>query len=329
MESHCNGSMLVGAGPLHWVTGVLQADHQARCEFLEQRHQELLSHLCLYFGQSVHLTEGENHVQTPVSHSALRAVSKDSFTSMSKPVRFHERESETNVDPPSLSVKVSEETIVAPPSLPELESPSVEKAPSLTAVDEEQSQSLQVVHTASHQSKRKKHKSIREMRRANSDRIKRLWFSQAPAVKEVTEVVYGQSFEYIFSTLIVMNSVSICFEAQYTGHQIGYEQQYSGYMRPAKDIWPKGEITFKILEMVFGICFTFEVFLKLLAMQQRFFKSVWNLFDAFIIISWLVSEIGGATLLMNPMVLRIARLARLLRMLGSPEPFKSLILYTS
>lgn len=135
-------------------------------------------------------------------------------------------------------------------------------------------------------------------------------------------IVLSNWFEAIFGMLIVFNSIVICLEAQYSGFETGYAQGFAGYRKDPTQVWPGAETAFWILEMMFGIFFTFEVVLKMIAMNVKFLWQVWNWFDTLIIISWLVTVGGGAELLLNPTILRLARLARLLRMLRLTRTFQ-------
>jgi len=60
--------------------------------------------------------------------------------------------------------------------------------------------------------------------------------------------------------------------------------------------------------------FFIEVLLKGIALRLDFFKSGWNIFDMSIVVLWSIEKAANATLIMNPMTLRILRLARLVRL---------------
>jgi len=66
---------------------------------------------------------------------------------------------------------------------------------------------------------------------------------------------------------------------------------------------------------MFGVVFTFEVFLKIAALRCRFVRSAWNVFDVVIISSAWFSMYANVTLPINPMLLRLLRLVKLLRLL--------------
>eukprot|EP00404_Azadinium_spinosum_P010651 CAMPEP_0180532118 /NCGR_PEP_ID=MMETSP1036_2-20121128/62882_1 /TAXON_ID=632150 /ORGANISM="Azadinium spinosum, Strain 3D9" /LENGTH=62 /DNA_ID=CAMNT_0022546165 /DNA_START=54 /DNA_END=239 /DNA_ORIENTATION=- len=53
----------------------------------------------------------------------------------------------------------------------------------------------------------------------------------------------------------------------------------------------------------------------MVGLRADFVRSTWNLFDTVIIFFWVVDALGQASLVVNPMILRLCRLARLLRLL--------------
>eukprot|EP00929_Paragymnodinium_shiwhaense_P093175 TRINITY_DN53306_c0_g1_i1.p1 TRINITY_DN53306_c0_g1~~TRINITY_DN53306_c0_g1_i1.p1 ORF type:complete len:283 (-),score=45.33 TRINITY_DN53306_c0_g1_i1:201-1049(-) len=126
-------------------------------------------------------------------------------------------------------------------------------------------------------------------------------------------VVSGYAFELAFAMLICLNTITMCLEVQYKGLEWGYRLGQHGYNTPADESWPVARMLFSILEMVFGISFTIEVVLKMIALRTGFVTSGWNWFDSVIILFWVIDQLASMDVFMNPMFLRLARLARLLR----------------
>jgi len=122
--------------------------------------------------------------------------------------------------------------------------------------------------------------------------------------------------------LIVLNAIVIAVEVQYHGFETGHKQRFPGYSRPAKEVWPGAKGVFFTLETAFGVGFTVEVLLKMVALRQEFLCCCWNWFDTLIIVSWLLSLAANIQVLVNPMILRLARLARLLRMARLTRTFQ-------
>lgn len=87
-------------------------------------------------------------------------------------------------------------------------------------------------------------------------------------------------------------------------------------LRTPLDIgWPGAVTVFKVAEILFGLCFTVEVLIKILAFRQFFFRSGFNIFDMVVVAVWCMDFAAGLRLIANPMLLRLIRLIRLLRLL--------------
>lgn len=135
---------------------------------------------------------------------------------------------------------------------------------------------------------------------------------QKPQSK-LARLVNHSAFEGGFAFLIVVNAITIAFEAQYNGLDVGYKLRYPGYTESAAAAWPGVQGTINAFEVIFGVFFTVEVILKLIALRLAFFKSAWNIFDMFIGACWLAQEGFDLQLLRNPSILRLCRLARIMR----------------
>lgn len=133
--------------------------------------------------------------------------------------------------------------------------------------------------------------------------------------------VAGTTFELTFAGLIMLNAVAMALEAQYSGFDLGYDIGFAEYSQPASRVWPHLEFILGVSEQVFGVLFTIEVVVKILATRWVFLMSWWNWFDTAIIIFWLLGTSTGVGLDANPMLLRLVRLFRLMRLLRLVRTF--------
>jgi len=83
---------------------------------------------------------------------------------------------------------------------------------------------------------------------------------------------------------------------------------------PADQSWPHAEEVFKYVEYFFGIVFTVEIVLKVVALSRKFPKDLWNILDTAVVGFWYVETFSSADLPFDPMLMRLFRLLRLLRM---------------
>jgi len=136
-----------------------------------------------------------------------------------------------------------------------------------------------------------------------------------PMFGSLRNFVTSPTFDIVFAALIMGNSLIMAAEAQYHGLDTGFEIGAPSVTRPAAESLPGALTFFNGCEMLFGIMFTVELALKIVALKKEFFLEWWNYFDGLIVISWLVSTLAAANLPLDPMILRLARLVRLLRLL--------------
>jgi len=129
------------------------------------------------------------------------------------------------------------------------------------------------------------------------------------------EMVQSMWFESFFAVLILLSTITTAIEIQAKGMDAGFDLSFDEQELEHPNAYTAVQGFLDVCEMIWGVLFTAEVVLKVLAMQVRFLRSLWNLFDAFIILFWLVDQASRAALPINPIILRICRLARLLRML--------------
>jgi len=127
-------------------------------------------------------------------------------------------------------------------------------------------------------------------------------------------VVTSFQFDLTFAFLILANTLVMAAEVQYRGFDIGMLVEYPGMDMPARDAWPEAQNWFDTLEIAFGVLFTFEVTIKIVGLRREFFKTLWNCFDFLIVVLWLAEKVANASMLLNPLVLRVLRLLRLVRL---------------
>jgi len=135
-------------------------------------------------------------------------------------------------------------------------------------------------------------------------------------------LVFSPWFESSFAALIVMNAIVIAFESQYRGLHLGSDLGYPGCHE--SEPWPHGRDVFSVLSMVFGVIFSAEVAIKMICLQGRFWCECWNVIDFVVVISWCAEVLGRSTLLINPLVIRLARLGRLLRLMRIVRALESM-----
>eukprot|EP00929_Paragymnodinium_shiwhaense_P119254 TRINITY_DN91135_c0_g1_i1.p1 TRINITY_DN91135_c0_g1~~TRINITY_DN91135_c0_g1_i1.p1 ORF type:complete len:617 (+),score=93.85 TRINITY_DN91135_c0_g1_i1:187-2037(+) len=128
--------------------------------------------------------------------------------------------------------------------------------------------------------------------------------------------------EAVFTGLIFINALCMGLEQQYNGFGVGYELQANGYTQPKEEIWPQGELFFVVAEYFFGVVFTLEVVMKIAVLRAEFVKSMWNLYDSFIIVCWLIQSLSMFNTAVDPLILRLARMGRLLRLLRFAKAFQ-------
>jgi len=129
------------------------------------------------------------------------------------------------------------------------------------------------------------------------------------------KIVFNKRFEWIFGLIILMHILVMCAESQYVGLGVGYDIGYPGYSHPRTEAWPAGESFFFGLDFIFGILYTIELLLKILALRVHFIDA-WNLLDVLIVGLWYVEKMtANVKLPIDTMLLRLLRLAKLLRLI--------------
>mmetsp|Transcript_31404 Transcript_31404/g.72846 ORF Transcript_31404/g.72846 Transcript_31404/m.72846 type:complete len:1104 (+) Transcript_31404:60-3371(+) len=143
------------------------------------------------------------------------------------------------------------------------------------------------------------------------------------------QLVARKWFEPVVACLIVLNTLVMAAEMQYYGVKHGYE--IAGELSKSEEYWPWGEAFFTKAELFFGIIFSVEIMVKILAIRLNYFCDIWNVLDVICVFLW-ISGVIISLLTLDPAVFRMVRLVRLLRMLRIVKVlngFESLYLMTS
>eukprot|EP00929_Paragymnodinium_shiwhaense_P110641 TRINITY_DN7781_c0_g5_i1.p1 TRINITY_DN7781_c0_g5~~TRINITY_DN7781_c0_g5_i1.p1 ORF type:complete len:635 (-),score=111.69 TRINITY_DN7781_c0_g5_i1:206-2110(-) len=145
--------------------------------------------------------------------------------------------------------------------------------------------------------------------------------SAMPQMSRAERLINNPIFECVFAGLIFFNALCMACEQQYYGIDVGYQMEYPGSHRSAKEAWPRAQTFFFVTENFFGVIFTLEVVAKAFVFKWNFFKSWWNFYDTVIIFCWIVDQMMFS-MFMHPLVLRLARMGRLLRLLRFAKTFQ-------
>jgi Ca2+-binding EF-hand superfamily protein len=133
-----------------------------------------------------------------------------------------------------------------------------------------------------------------------------------------------------FAGLIILNVCVMAAEAEYAGIEIGAAQGLQAGS-PEAAFWPGAFTAFRVSHWVFGILFTAEVILKLIAFHCAYFKDPVNWLDCLIVSFWLlgVSGMGFGEKAQLGRLLRLVKLLRLLRIARAVQSLDSLFLMTT
>eukprot|EP00929_Paragymnodinium_shiwhaense_P025118 TRINITY_DN15266_c0_g1_i1.p1 TRINITY_DN15266_c0_g1~~TRINITY_DN15266_c0_g1_i1.p1 ORF type:complete len:640 (+),score=147.46 TRINITY_DN15266_c0_g1_i1:75-1994(+) len=133
--------------------------------------------------------------------------------------------------------------------------------------------------------------------------------------------VHSTQFEITFGLLILMNTLAMVFEIQYTGWNIGKTLQIKDIEESGSEMWPHAKLAFGMLDPFFGIAFTFEVVAKLVTELHRFAFSLPNWYDLAIVSMYWLRTVIDIERYFSPFILRVLRVARLLRLLKFVRTF--------
>eukprot|EP00929_Paragymnodinium_shiwhaense_P023780 TRINITY_DN14806_c0_g1_i2.p1 TRINITY_DN14806_c0_g1~~TRINITY_DN14806_c0_g1_i2.p1 ORF type:complete len:391 (+),score=38.28 TRINITY_DN14806_c0_g1_i2:108-1280(+) len=120
--------------------------------------------------------------------------------------------------------------------------------------------------------------------------------------------------------LKLINAICMAMEQQYIGLETAYKLQLPG-SRSANVSWPNAELSFVVSEQIFGVIFALEVILKIFVFRREFPKSFWNVYDTVMVLCWVI-ESTRVLSLMDPRVLRLAKMMRLMRLLRFAKAFQ-------
>jgi len=133
--------------------------------------------------------------------------------------------------------------------------------------------------------------------------------------KKVHRLVTRQAFDIVIMACIILNMIQMA---------LFYEGATDGYLG-----------FLELVNYVFTAVFTLEAILKLIAFGGRYFKSTWNKFDFFVVVSSLMdiglsfmSESNAKFLRVGPQlarVLRVLRVSRILRLIGKSKGLQALL----
>lgn len=120
------------------------------------------------------------------------------------------------------------------------------------------------------------------------------------------KIVFNQRFEWVAAAVLLGNSMLVGIEAEFTLNNLNSEPYW----------------LIRLFDIIFSVCFTIELFLRLAA-DQKFFVSCynpalhWNILDIILVLSTFVEEIINIVEANRPdidvSVLRMLRMVRLLR----------------
>jgi len=137
----------------------------------------------------------------------------------------------------------------------------------------------------------------------------------APSGSKFGRAVQSPVFDVITTIFVVSCCVMMAVEVQYAGIEAGYRLKSPGFTKPASHAWPHAQIVLAVSDLLFNVVFTIELLVRIAAMRQAACRSGWMYFDVILVASSWLSEMEGVTVAINPMILRLARLARLGRVI--------------
>lgn len=109
------------------------------------------------------------------------------------------------------------------------------------------------------------------------------------------DITSDQKFEIFIMVCIFLNMIAICVES---------------YNQPART-----ERILLVINNCFIFIFTIECLMKLIALNWRFFKIPWNIFDMAVVIMSILGTIFESSITFSPTILRVVRVVKVGRVL--------------
>lgn len=133
-------------------------------------------------------------------------------------------------------------------------------------------------------------------------------------IKCVNTLVESPYFEGFVTLMILFSVVAIAVEVQVVGLHQGFELQFGQIDHSPLHDMPWIVEFLGGLDVFFGVVFTVEITLKIVGFRHYFFMSMSNLLDFFCILFWYLENTAGVGLNLNPMILRVIRLFKVMRL---------------
>jgi len=129
----------------------------------------------------------------------------------------------------------------------------------------------------------------------------------------VYKLVVHPGFEMLAAGVIVLNGLVMALESQYHGFDVAVWTGHESARGLSYDVWPFAEEVFETCEWAFGVFFSLEVGLRILAHRSQFVRDCWNLIDLAVVVMWAYGRVNLGTTI-NAQMLRLLRLSRLVRL---------------
>eukprot|EP00931_Biecheleriopsis_adriatica_P074801 TRINITY_DN48798_c0_g1_i1.p1 TRINITY_DN48798_c0_g1~~TRINITY_DN48798_c0_g1_i1.p1 ORF type:complete len:548 (-),score=109.38 TRINITY_DN48798_c0_g1_i1:43-1686(-) len=289
-----------------WLAEALKRERQE----LERRHHKLLIDFAARFDSS----------RAVVSKSA---------------------DSEVTIDPDLVEMSlVREDACILPPEDDEEQHPNPDRQPSHL-----QSESSFQKESSLVQSQQGNHPTLMQSQHFSSSKIPHYSVSQSsvafgskPSLGSEKSIAsedqtWGNKLLDVFGYCLVIIGVTlVACEIEYVGLQRGHEIEYGSYTVPAAEVWPLAETVFAQLDWILGVLLCLELFLNMAVQRLKFFKDLWNWIDVIVVVLWVLDKALTSEIPVDPMLLRLARLSRIvksLRLIQSIKAFDHLFVMTT
>lgn len=123
--------------------------------------------------------------------------------------------------------------------------------------------------------------------------------------------------EAFFASIILLNALAMCLQSQYEGYDNANAVKY--HDGTADETWPGVRSAFDIVEWVVGIIFSVEVLGRFCVFGRKFSSEAWNIFDSVIVSFWFMDQLQIAVFGINPMIFRVLRLSRSVRLVRAVQ----------